>query len=149
LELTGDRLGAILGGVVRDDTTELAVASIYSISERWPMNLAKTRGGRRRESSLAQGIRVLRRGSHSGDQRRARAGYDDAVEMPRHVAQSRKAAVTGVLIGFHRGEPGMAVGIVYWPGLIHGGVLRALSDQPEHKSRRRQHESRRRSSTVS
>jgi hypothetical protein len=48
LELTGDRLGAILGGVVRDDTTELAVASIYSISERWPVNLAKTRGGRRR-----------------------------------------------------------------------------------------------------
>jgi hypothetical protein len=67
LELTGDRLGAILGGVVRDDTTELVVASIYSISERWPVNLAKTCGGWSRESSLAQGIRGIYRGSHSGD----------------------------------------------------------------------------------
>jgi hypothetical protein len=34
--LTGDRLGAILGGVLRDDVAELKVASIYRLSERWP-----------------------------------------------------------------------------------------------------------------
>jgi hypothetical protein len=123
LELTGDRLGVILGGVVRDDTTELAVASIYSISERWPVNLAKTRSGRRRESSLAQGIRVLRRASHSGDQWRERAGHGDAVEKPRHTAQSRKAAVTGMLIGFHRGKLCTVAEILYWPELIHGDDL--------------------------
>jgi hypothetical protein len=73
-----------------------------------------------------QRIRVLRRGSHSGDQRRAKVGHDDVVEMPGHAAQSRKTAVTGVLIGFHRGELGTASGIVYWPGLIYGGVLRVF-----------------------
>jgi hypothetical protein len=72
-----------------------------------------TRGGRRRGSSLAQWIHVLRRGSHSGDQRGARAGHGDAVEVPGHAAQGRKAAVTGVLIEFRRGELGMAVGIFY------------------------------------
>jgi hypothetical protein len=46
--------------------------------------------------------------------------------MPGHAAQSRKTAVTGVLIGFHRGELGTASGIVYWPGLIYGGVLRVF-----------------------
>lgn len=34
--LTGDRLGAILGGVVRDDVAELMAGSIYRLSERWP-----------------------------------------------------------------------------------------------------------------
>jgi hypothetical protein len=66
-----------------------------------------------------EGIRVLRRGSHSGDQRRARAGHSDAVEMPRHVAQSRKAVVTGAPIGFHRGKFCTMAGILYWPELIH------------------------------
>ena len=35
LELTGDRLGAILGGLVRDDVVKLAAGSIYWRSERW------------------------------------------------------------------------------------------------------------------
>jgi hypothetical protein len=33
-ELTSDRLGAILGGVVHDDVAELTVASIYREQER-------------------------------------------------------------------------------------------------------------------
>jgi hypothetical protein len=36
LELTGARLEAILGGVVRDDLAELTTGSIYRPSERWP-----------------------------------------------------------------------------------------------------------------
>jgi hypothetical protein len=36
LELTGARLKAILGGVVRDDLAELTAGSIYRPSEGWP-----------------------------------------------------------------------------------------------------------------
>jgi hypothetical protein len=42
-------------------------------------------GGRR---ALAQWLGVLRRGNRSGDQRRARAGYGDAVERVRHAADN-------------------------------------------------------------
>ena len=35
-ELTGDRLGAILGGWMCDDLAELVVASIYRERQRWP-----------------------------------------------------------------------------------------------------------------
>jgi hypothetical protein len=35
LELAGDRLGAILGVVVRDDVAKLAAGSIYRFSEQW------------------------------------------------------------------------------------------------------------------
>jgi hypothetical protein len=87
------------------------------------VNLAKTRGGRRRGAYWRTGLVSYYHGSHSGDQRRARAGHGDVVEMPRHVAQGRKAAVTGVLIGFHRGELCTVAGILYWPELIHGDDL--------------------------
>jgi hypothetical protein len=46
--LTGDRLGAILGGVVRDDVAKLTVASIYRERERWPEISMVTRGGQRK-----------------------------------------------------------------------------------------------------
>jgi hypothetical protein len=97
--------------------------------------------------SLAQWIGVLYRGIHSSDQQRAKAGHGDAVEMPRHAAQGRKAAVTGELIRLHRGECGTIDGIVYWPELSTSTTFTrpwALSDQPEHESKRRRHESRRR-----
>jgi hypothetical protein len=45
------------------------------------------------------------------------------VESESHAAHGREAAVTGGLIGFHRGEHGTAAGILYWPGLIHGGDI--------------------------
>jgi hypothetical protein len=99
-------------------------------SLRWLQFIECNSGGRElqwwraavggRGSSLAQWIHVLRRGSHSGDQRGARAGHGDAVEVPGHTAQGRKAAVTGILIGFRRGELGTTVGVIYWLGLIRG-----------------------------
>jgi hypothetical protein len=52
--LTGDRLRAILGGVVRDDVAKLTAGSIYRLSEWWPGIRAMTRGGRRRGSLLAR-----------------------------------------------------------------------------------------------
>jgi hypothetical protein len=97
--------------------------------------LPRSAGGRRGGELLAQRIRVLRRGSHSGDQRRVRAGHGDAVEMPRHAAQGRKAAVTDVLIGFHRGELCTVAGILYWPGLSTTACSERLSGHPEYELR--------------
>jgi hypothetical protein len=57
------------------------------------------------------------RGNLSGDQQRAKASHGDAMEMLRHAAQGRKAVVTGMLIGFHRGELCTVTGIFYWPVL--------------------------------
>jgi hypothetical protein len=128
---------------------ELAVSSIYRAQQRWPGIAAMTHGGRRRGTSLARVIGGKPRGIYSGDWRRARVGHGGVVERPRHAAQSRRAAVTGMLIGFHHGKPGTAAGIVYWPKLSTTAWLRWLSDQSEHESRRRRHESRRRSSAVS
>ena len=59
-------------------------------------------------------------------QQRAKTGHGDAVEMPRHVAQGRKAAVTGDLILIHRGERGTVAGIIYWLELIHSGVTTSV-----------------------
>jgi hypothetical protein len=73
---------------VCDDLAELAVSSIYRERQRWPGILVVTRGGRRRERSLVQWLGVQRRGNRSGDQRRARAGYGDAVERVRHTANN-------------------------------------------------------------
>jgi hypothetical protein len=67
------------------------------------------------------------------------------VERQSHAAQGREAAVTGEVIGFHRGEYGTAVGIVYRPEFIPGDVHQVLSTHPEHKLDRRRHESRRKS----
>ena len=105
-----------------DYLTELMVASIYTERERWPGIAEMTRGGRRRGNSLARVIGGKPRGIYSGDQRRAKAGHGDAVEMPRNTAQGRKAAVTGVLIRFHHDELCTVAGILYWSELIHGGV---------------------------
>jgi hypothetical protein len=59
LKLPVDQLRTILGGWVRDDPTELTVASIYNRQERWPGIRATTRGGRRSGKLLAQWIGVL------------------------------------------------------------------------------------------
>jgi hypothetical protein len=75
---------------------------------------AAVRGG---EGHWRAWIRVLHRGSYSSDQRGARASHGDAVETLRHAAQSRKAAVTGVLIRIHRDERCTVAGILYWPEL--------------------------------
>ena len=66
---TGDRLGMILGDWVRDDPTELTVASIYRTQQRWLGISVVTRGGRRRERLLAQVLSGFHRGAPSGDHR--------------------------------------------------------------------------------
>jgi hypothetical protein len=63
------------------------------------------------------------------------------VEVHGHAVQGWEAVITGVLIGFHRGEHGTAAGIVYRPEFIPGDVHRVLSTHPEHKVGRRLHES--------
>jgi hypothetical protein len=85
---TGDRLGMILGDWVHDDPIELTVASIYRTRQQWLGISVVTRGGWRRERPLAQWLGVQHRGNRSGDQRRARAGYGDAVERVRHAADN-------------------------------------------------------------
>ena len=62
------------------------------------------------------------RGHLPGDGQKVTAGHGNAMEVPGHVAQGRKAAVTGDLILIHRGERGTVAGIIYWPELIHSGV---------------------------
>ena len=69
--------------------------------------MRRTRGGRRWKKVLAQWIRGFYRGGHSGDQRRVTKAYGDAVEILRHVAQGRKAALVGELICHSRGARGV------------------------------------------
>jgi hypothetical protein len=96
---------------LHDDMAQLTVGSIYRESERWPWIRALTRGGRRWRRKRARWIRVQWRGSCSGDQRGARVSRGDAVERGKHAAQGRRAAVTGVLIGFSRRAEGKSTGV--------------------------------------
>jgi hypothetical protein len=103
-------------------------------SWRWLQFIGLVSGGRefeRRRAATGGGrvywrtwIRVLCRGSYSGDQRRVRTGHGDAVERCRYVARGWVAAVTGVLIRFHRSQPGMAAGLIYWPELSTAMIFR-------------------------
>jgi hypothetical protein len=43
------------------------------------------------------------RGKLPGDERRVIASHGDAVDVPRHVAQGREAAISGELIRIRRG----------------------------------------------
>ena len=51
-----------------DYLAELRVRSIYSVLERWAVNLKKTRGGRRGKRLLALAIRGVHRGRLTGDE---------------------------------------------------------------------------------
>jgi hypothetical protein len=55
------------------------------------------------------------RGHLLDDGQKVTAGHDNVMEVPGHVAQGRKAAVTGVHIRIHRGELCTVAGIFYWP----------------------------------
>ena len=55
-KLAGDRLGAMLGGWVRDDVAELTEGSIYRKQERRPGIWMTTRGGRRKGRIMDMGI---------------------------------------------------------------------------------------------
>jgi hypothetical protein len=67
--VSGERLEARLGGLVRDVPTNPTVCSIYNVRERWPVNWMKTRGGRRRKRALAQALSGFHRGGPSGNHR--------------------------------------------------------------------------------
>ena len=67
--LAGEQLEARLGGSVLDYLTDAMVCSIYSVLERWPVNLMETRGGRRGKGSLVQELHVFHRGGLTGDHR--------------------------------------------------------------------------------
>ena len=82
----------------------------------------KMRGDRRNKELLAQGIRGIYRGSLTGDGQRVTTSYDDAMDVLRHVAQGREAAVNGELIWSDPSELGTVAEIIYWPKLIHGSV---------------------------
>jgi hypothetical protein len=49
--------------------------------------------------------------------------YGDATEVPEHVAQDQQTTITSELIQTRHRELGTAAGVVYWPGLIHGGDI--------------------------
>jgi hypothetical protein len=67
--VSGERLEARLGGLVRDYPMELAVRSIYNGLKRWPRIWTKTRGGRRGRGALAQVLSGFHYGGPSGDHR--------------------------------------------------------------------------------
>ena len=66
--LAGEQLEARLGGSVLDYLTDAMVCSIYSVLERWPVNLMETRGGRRGGGALAQTISGFHRGRLTSDE---------------------------------------------------------------------------------
>jgi hypothetical protein len=72
----------------------------------------KMRGDRRNKELLAQGIRGIYRGSLTGDGQRVTTSYDDAMDVLRHVAQGREAAVNGELIWSDPSELGTVAGVV-------------------------------------
>jgi hypothetical protein len=86
--------------LMRNYPTEWRGHSIYSEGKRWPVNLERTRGGRRWRRPRARWIRVHSRGNYSGEPRRARVSHGGAVESASHAAHDREAAVSGELIRF-------------------------------------------------
>jgi hypothetical protein len=147
-ELTGDRLGAILGGWMCDDLAELVVASIYRERQRWPGISVVTRDGRRRGRSLAQVLSVrspwlasLRwTEDYSGSQRSSGGarvrGTKPCDDCHRRAYLLRPQSKGGTAVS-HRSH--LQANSYY---------LAALSGHRWRKSQRRRHESRRRSSAV-
>jgi hypothetical protein len=62
LASSGDQLRAQLGGLVLDYPTDPSVCSIYSVLERWHVNLGWRGGDRRRKESQAHEISGFHRG---------------------------------------------------------------------------------------
>jgi hypothetical protein len=98
---------------MRNYPTEWRGHSIYSEGKRWPVNLGRTRGGRRWIRPRARWIRVHSRGNYSGEPRRARVSRSGAVESASHAAHDREAAVSGELIRFGcRARGGSTTGVL-------------------------------------
>ena len=64
-------------------------------------------GGHWRKEFVASTVAAL-----IGDDQTVKVSHDDAVNVPRYVAQGREAAVTGELIRSDRGKLGTVAGVV-------------------------------------
>jgi hypothetical protein len=106
---------------LQDDIAQLPRPSIYRGLRRWCSIWPGRAGGRKQGRIMAQSVRVLSRGELTGDDLTAVKSHGDATEVFGYVAQGRATGVTGVLIGFHRGEHGTVAGILYRLEFIHGG----------------------------
>jgi hypothetical protein len=67
--VSGEQLEQLLVLWMGDYPTELTACSIYSVLERWPVNLMERRGGRRKRGLLALGISGFHRGKLPSDHR--------------------------------------------------------------------------------
>jgi hypothetical protein len=85
--------------------------SIYRLRGRWRPISRRDAGGRRGKRLLARKLSGFHRGKLPSDERMANASHGDAVDVPRHVAQGREAAVSGELIRIRRGLLGTVAGV--------------------------------------
>jgi hypothetical protein len=74
---------------LRDNLTELAAPSIYSVRERWRLILRSCVGGGREEKFTGADDRGFHRGKASGDGRTYCYGSLRRVTATRHVAHGR------------------------------------------------------------
>jgi hypothetical protein len=74
---------------------------------------------RRSEGPGVTSVRLVSgyRGHLPGDGQKVKAGHGDAMEVPGHVAQGRKAAVTSELIQSCLLATCTVAEVVYWPDL--------------------------------
>jgi hypothetical protein len=106
---------------LHDDIPQLPRPSIYR-GLRWWRSIWPGRAGNRKQGRImAQWVRVLSRGELTGNDLTTVKSHSDATEVFGYVAQGRATGVTGILIGFHRGEHGTVAEILYRLEFIHGG----------------------------
>jgi hypothetical protein len=114
-------LGAILGVVVRDDVAKLAAGSIYSARKRWPVNRAKRAATGKEKGTGASARWLLPWRSLRRSPDAPSMTICDVVKRPDTWRKTERRRFTGVLIGFHRGEHGTVVGVLYLLEFIHDG----------------------------
>jgi hypothetical protein len=78
-------------------------------------------GGHWRKEFVASTVAAL-----TGDDQTAKVSHDDAVNVPRYVAQGREAAITGKLIRSDRDKLGTVAGVNYWSKDIHGDDIYSI-----------------------
>jgi hypothetical protein len=85
--------------------------SIDRLRGRWHLISRRGASGRRGKRLLARKLSGFHRGKLLGDERTANASHGDAVDVPRHVAQGREAAVSDELIRIRCGLLGTVAGV--------------------------------------
>jgi hypothetical protein len=82
---------------------ERTKAVIYRLWGRWRPISRRCAGGRRGRRLLARKLSGFHRGKLPGDERTTNVSHGDVMNVPRHVAQGREAAVSGELTRISRG----------------------------------------------